>query len=92
MRLLRSQGVVQEKGEILGIFPVLPADLRTSLRRKDIMRCGLWPPVGLASGVTWPDLRHCKTGCGTAAAAMWATTLYKQVDVKFFYLQEVFLR
>ena len=38
------------------------------------MRSGLWLPVGLARGVTWPDLRYCRTECGTAAAAMCATT------------------
>ena len=48
-------------------------DLSANLRRKDIMRSGLWPPVGLASGVTCPALRYCSTECGTEAAAMLAT-------------------
>ena len=32
-------------------------DLSASLRRNDIMKSGLWPPVGLASGVICPPLR-----------------------------------
>ena len=36
-------------------------DLSASLRRKDIMRSGLWPPVGLASGVICQALRYCRT-------------------------------
>ena len=49
-------------------------DLRASLRRKDVMKSGLCPPVGLASGVICPALRYCSTERGTAAAAMCATT------------------
>ena len=49
-------------------------DLSANLLRKDIMRSGLWPPVGLASGVICPALRPCNTEWGTAAAAMCATT------------------
>ena len=45
-------------------------DLSASLRRKDITRSGLSPPVGLASGVICPALKYCSTGFGTAAAAM----------------------
>ena len=50
------------------------ADLSASLRRKYTMRSGLWPPVGLASGVICPAFEYCSTGLGTAAAAMCATT------------------
>ena len=42
--------------------------LSASLRRKDIMRSGLWPPVGLASGVICPAFRYCSIALGTAAA------------------------
>ena len=49
-------------------------DLSANLRRKDIMRSGLWPPVGLASGVICPASRYCSTELGTAAAAICATT------------------
>ena len=49
-------------------------DLSASLRRKDIMKSGLWPPVGLASGVICPAFRYCSTELGTAAAAMCAIT------------------
>ena len=34
-------------------------DLSERLLRKDIMRSGLWPPVGSASGVICPAFRHC---------------------------------
>ena len=51
-------------------------DLSASLRRKDMS--GLWPPVGLASGVICPAFRYCSTGLGTAAAAMCAIT-YKSL-------------
>ena len=45
------------------------------------MRSGLWPPVGLVSGVICPAFRYCSTELGIAAAAMWATILHKQVAV-----------
>ena len=38
------------------------------------MRSGLWPPVGLASGVICPAFNYCNTELGTAAAAMCAIT------------------
>ena len=50
------------------------ADLSASLRRKDIMRSGLWPSVGLARGVICPAFKYCNTQLGTAAAAMCAIT------------------
>ena len=34
------------------------------------MRSGLWPLVGLASGVICPAFRYCNTELGTAAAAL----------------------
>ena len=49
-------------------------DLSANLRRKDIMRSGLWPPVGLARGVICPAFRYCSTELGTAAVAMCAIT------------------
>ena len=49
-------------------------DFNASLRRNDIIRSGLWPPVGLASGVICPAFRCCSTELGTAAAAVCATT------------------
>ena len=55
-------------------FSAAIADLSASLRRKDIMRSGEWPPVGLASGVTCPAFRYCSTELGTAAAAMCEST------------------
>ena len=48
-------------------FAAIP-DLSANLLRKDIMRSGLWPPVGLASGVICPALRYCRTEWGIAAA------------------------
>ena len=54
-------------------FVAAITDFSASLRRKDIMRSGLWPPVGLASGVICPALRYCSTELGTAAAAICAT-------------------
>ena len=56
-------------------------DLNANLRRKDIMRSGLWPPVGLASGVICPAFKYCGTGVGTAAAAVCENHLHKQVAV-----------
>ena len=55
-------------------FLAAMTNVRASQRRKDIMRSARWPPVGLATGVTWPDLRYCRTECGIDAAAMRATT------------------
>ena len=49
-------------------------DFSASLRRNDIIRSGLWPPVGLASGVICPAFKYCNTELGTAAAAMCAIT------------------
>ena len=55
-------------------------DLSATRRRKEIMRSGLCPPVGLA-GVICPGLRYCNTECGSDAAAMCAITCTKQVAV-----------
>ena len=44
-------------------------DVSASLRRNDIIRSGLWPPVALASGVICPAFKYCNTELGTAAAA-----------------------
>ena len=43
-----------------GSFFAANTDLSANLRRKDIMRSGLWPLVGLASGVICPALRYCR--------------------------------
>ena len=45
------------------------------------MSSGRWPPVVFARGATWPDRRYCRTECGTATAAMCATSCTKQVAV-----------
>ena len=49
-------------------------DFSARLRRNDIIRSGLWPPVGLPRGVICPALKYCNTELGTAAAAICATT------------------
>ena len=49
-------------------------DSSAKLWREDILRSGLWPPVGLASGVICPALRYCGTEWGTEAAATCAAT------------------
>ena len=56
-------------------FVAAITDLSASLWRNDIMRSGMCPPVGLASGVICPAFRYCSTEWGTAAAAMCAQPL-----------------
>ena len=55
------------------LFAVI-TDLSANLRRKDIMKSGLWPPLGLASGVICPAKRYWRTERGIAAAAVSAIT------------------
>ena len=45
-------------------------DFSASLRRNVIIRSGLWPPVGLASGVICPAFKYCNTKLGTAGAVL----------------------
>ena len=45
------------------------------------MRSGLWPSVGLASGVICPALKYCSTGVGSCSCCYVRNYLHKQVAV-----------